>query len=403
MRKRSDCRSVNDAKPVAEIIRKQQPRQVNDVKTLLALSLGILGFSTGAYAQSSVILYGIIDDGLTYSSNQGGHSAYQMQSSMAQGNRWGLKGTEDLGEGSTAIFRLESGFNVNTGALSQGGRLFGRPAYVGLSNVHYGTLTLGRQDEEIGDYIGPYSANGRLPGGILFPHPGDLDNNGIDFRLQNAVKYVSPVIAGLTGVAAYSFGGTAGNFARNSAKSFALQYVGGFFEFAAAYTAIDHPATAVTDGVWTPNNTVDGNYGLAAGSYKVVGVGGAYTFGSVKISANWTHTQFGDLDPALGAKIAGHVTFNIGEVVASYQVTPALQLGTAYSYTQGSVSATGQRPRYQEVDGSVDYYLSKSTDVYTVATYMRAGGGAVADLAPVLSASSSANQLALRVGIRKTF
>lgn len=373
------------------------------MKRFAAISLGMLTISTGAQAQSSVSLYGIIDDGLTWSSNQGGHSAVQMQSSISQGNRWGIKGTEDLGGGNSAIFRLESGFNVNTGALSQGGRMFGRPAYVGLSNTHYGTLTLGRQDEEIGDYIGPYSANARLPGGILFPHPGDLDNNGIDFRLQNTVKYVSPVIAGLTGVAAYSFGGTAGNFGRNSAKTFALQYVGGAFEFAAAYTAIDHPATSVTDGVWTATNTVDGNYGLAAGSYKVIGLGGAYTLGSFKLSATWTHTQFGELDPTVGAKINGHVTFNIGEIVASYQLTPALQLGTAYSYTQGSVSATDQRPRYHEVDASADYFLSKSTDIYATATYMRAGGGAVADLAPVLAPSTSANQLALRLGIRKTF
>jgi predicted porin len=373
------------------------------VKKLLVAFPAMLFISLGAYAQSSVTIYGIVDDGLTWSSNQGGKSAWQMQGSISQGNRWGLRGVEDLGGGTTAIFRLESGFNVNTGALSQGGRLFGRLAYVGLSDNRYGTLTLGRQGEEVGDYIGPLSANGILPGGILFPHPGDLDNNGVDFHLQNAVKYVSPTIAGFTGVATYSFGGVAGDFARFGAKSFALQYANGNLQVVGAYTSIDHPATAVSEGVWTATNTVDGNYGLAAGSYKVFGLGAAYAFGAAKISADWTHTQFGDLDPALGAKINGHVTFNIGEVVASYMVTPALQLGVAYSYTEGNVSATGQEPHYHEMDASADYFLSKSTDVYGSATYMRAGGGAVADLAPVLQASSSANQIALRVGIRKKF
>lgn len=373
------------------------------MKKLLVAFPVMLFISLGAHAQSSVTIYGIIDDGLTWSSNQGGKSAWQMQGSISQGNRWGFRGTEDLGGGTSAIFRLESGFNVNTGALSQGGRLFGRLAYVGLSDNHYGTLTLGRQGEEIGDYIGALSANGTLPGGILFPHPGDLDNNGIDFHLNNAVKYVSPTIAGLTGVATYSFGGVAGNFAQDSAKSFALQYVNGNLQLVGAYTSIDHPATAVPEGVWTATNTVDGNYGLAAGSYKVFGLGAAYSFGAARISADWTHTQFGDLNPTLGAKIGGHVTFNIGEVVASYMVTPALQLGMAYSYTEGNVSATGQEPHYHEVDASADYFLSKSTDVYASATYMRAGGGAVADLAPVLQASSSANQIALRLGIRKKF
>ncbi|SAK87266.1 porin [Caballeronia fortuita] len=372
-------------------------------KFLFGLSLGYLFACQVAHAQSSVTLYGIIDDGLTWSSNQGGHSAWQMQGSISQGNRWGLRGVEDLGGGYSALFKLENGFNVNTGTLSQGGRLFGRQAYVGLSSTRYGTVTMGRQGEAIGDYIGTFSANGMLPGGILFPHPGDLDNNGIDFRLNNTVKYVSPTIAGLTGVAMYSFGGVAGDFARTSAKSFALTYAYGGFQFAGAYTSIDHPAQAVPEGLWTASNTVNGNYGLAAGSYKVIGVGAAYNFGRATISADWTHTQFGDLDPTLGAKIGGHATFNIGEIVGLYKLTPSLQLGAAYSYTAGRVSQTGYAPGYHEGDASIDYLLSVRTDVYASATYMHATGGAVANLAPVLAASSSPNQVALRIGMRHKF
>jgi predicted porin len=43
-----------------------------------------------------------------------------------QGSRWGVFGTEDLGGGLKAVFRLESGFDVNNGSMSQGSRLFGR-------------------------------------------------------------------------------------------------------------------------------------------------------------------------------------------------------------------------------------------------------------------------------------
>ncbi|MDR9177587.1 porin [Burkholderia multivorans] len=372
-------------------------------KWLFSSSLGILLVSPVVHAQSSVTLYGIIDDGLTWSSNQGGHSAWQMHGGISQGSRWGMKGVEDLGGGWSAVFRLENGFNVNTGALSQGGRLFGRQAYVGIANSRYGTVTLGRQGEAVGDYIGTLSANGMLPGGILFPHPGDLDNNGIDFRLNNTVKYTSPTIAGLTGVAMYSFGGVAGDFGRTSAKSFALQYAYGGLQMAAAYTSIDHPAQAVPEGLWTASNTVNGNYGLAAASYKVVGIGAAYTFGRATISADWTHTRFGDLDPKLGAKIGGHATFDIGEIVGVYRITPTLQLGLAYSYTAGNVSQTGYSPGYHEGDASIDYLLSVRTDVYATATYMHATGGAVANLGPVLAASSSPNQLALRIGIRHKF
>ncbi|MBB3257178.1 putative porin [Paraburkholderia bannensis] len=373
------------------------------MKKLSALSLGLLLSSQVAYAQSSVTIYGIIDDGLTWSSNQGGHNAWQMQAGISQGNRWGFRGTEDLGSDWSALFRLENGFNGNTGTASQGGRLFGRLAYVGLSNTHYGTITLGRQGEAIGDYIGPLTANGSLPGGILFAHPGDMDNVGIDYHLNNTVKYLSPTIGGFSAMALYSFGGVAGDFARNSAKSFALQYTYGGVQIAAAYTAIDHPADAVTEGLWTSSNTVSGNYGKAAGHYSVSGVGAGYTFGAFRVSADWTHTRFGDLDPTLGAKVGGHVTFDTGELVGGYFVTPTLQLGTAFSYTAGNVSSTGQLPHYAELDASVDYFLSKMTDVYASATWLHAGGGALADLAPVLSASSSANQVALRIGMRKKF
>jgi predicted porin len=376
------------------------------MKKTLSLSIAAISvgaFANSAHAQSSVTLYGIVDDSFVYTNNQAGHAAYQMQAGLAQGERWGLRGREDLGNGLAAVFTLESGFNNNTGGLSQGGRIFGRPAFVGLSSATYGAFTMGRQNEEIGDYLSLMSANASLPGGIIFPHPGDLDNNGIDFRLQNSVKYTSPVIGGFSGAAVYSFGGTAGNFALNSGKSFALNYAAGPITLVTAYTAIDHPATAVTEGVWTPGNTVDGNYGIAAAGYKVFGAGGAYVIGPTRVSVLWDHTQFSGLNPTLGAKIPGHVTFNIYEVQGSYQLTTAVQLGAAYSFTVGNVSATRQEPRYHELDGSVDYAFSARTDAYVTATYMHAQGGAVANLAPVIPAASGDSQLALMIGLRVKF
>lgn len=359
--------------------------------------LVFLFVSASASAQSTVTLYGVVDDGLVWSSNQHGSSALQLEAGISKGDRWGLLGNEDLGGGLSSLFRIEFDFNGNSGSLSPG------RTYVGLASRDYGTVTLGRQGETIGDYIGPFSANGTLPGGILFPHPGDMDNNGVDFHVNNALKYETPTFGGLTGVAMYSFGGVAGNVATDSAKSFALQYAAGNVQLAGAYTDIDHPAVAVPQGVWTPSNTVDGNYGIAAGDYKVFGLAGAYSFGSARISMDWTHTIFADLDPALGARISGHVNFDIAEVVVSYFLTPAVQLGAAYSYTLGHVSATGQKPHYNELDASVDYFLSKQTDVYVTGTYMRAGGGVTADLAPVLAASSNSNQVAVQIGLRKRF
>lgn len=101
----------------------------------LALALGFaFGFEFGfgfefaapAFAQTSVTLYGVIDEGFDYTNNVLGSHNYALQSGLAQGSRWGLKGAEDLGGGLRAIFQLENGFNVNNGRLLQGGLEFGR-------------------------------------------------------------------------------------------------------------------------------------------------------------------------------------------------------------------------------------------------------------------------------------
>src|SRR5215469_18578814 len=75
------------------------------------------------FAQNSVTLYGIVDTGIGYQSSSttlgstsGGHSAFKMINGVWAGSRFGLKGAEDLGGGTKAIFALESGINSATGA-----------------------------------------------------------------------------------------------------------------------------------------------------------------------------------------------------------------------------------------------------------------------------------------------
>jgi predicted porin len=124
-------------------------------KSLIYLGIPMYVASV-AHAQSNVTLYGIIDTGVNYTNNvqtaktatglKGGSQVAMIEGGSAglQGSRWGLRGTEDLGGGLKSLFVLESGFYSNNGALTQGGAMFGRQAYVGLSNS-IGTLTLGRQ------------------------------------------------------------------------------------------------------------------------------------------------------------------------------------------------------------------------------------------------------------------
>ncbi|HXE18309.1 MAG TPA: porin, partial [Castellaniella sp.] len=121
-------------------------------KTLLAAAL-LAGFATAgvAQAETSVTLYGILDTGYGYQNFKDSHGATDfrarssgLRSGFVNGNRWGLKGAEDLGNGLRAIFQLENGFNIGTGSLD-GNNMFNRQAFVGLSSDNWGSLTLGRQ------------------------------------------------------------------------------------------------------------------------------------------------------------------------------------------------------------------------------------------------------------------
>ena len=92
-----------------------------------------------AQAQSSVTLYGRVVAGVTMVNNAGRGHVWEGDTCGPPGcNEWGLKGREDLGGGTAAIFTLENGFNIQNGRLGQGGVMFGRQAFVGLTKQQGG-------------------------------------------------------------------------------------------------------------------------------------------------------------------------------------------------------------------------------------------------------------------------
>jgi predicted porin len=101
----------------------------------LVLCATLFSATSCAYAQSSVTLYGSVDN-LFDVSNQGEGTVTKLTSGGTYGSRWGLTGTEDLGDGYKAIFKLEDGFSSTTGVIGQGGALFGRsPGTTGDANL----------------------------------------------------------------------------------------------------------------------------------------------------------------------------------------------------------------------------------------------------------------------------
>lgn len=363
-----------------------------------------------AFAQSSVTLYGILSDGLNYTNNAGGHPAYQLASGYAQGTRIGLRGTEDLGGGLQAIFSLADIFDLNSGKLGQG-LVWGRQAFVGLASAKYGTVTLGRQYDSVVDYVAPITANGSW-GGYLLAHPYDNDNTDTSFRANNTIKYASPNLAG------FKFGGTyslsnSTSFADNRQMSIGAQYSRGGLLLAAAYQNADNPG-ATTGGAITNTDA-----SFIAKRMRVFGAGVSYTLTRATLGFAYTHTDLrqptssvyvGPIALPTGST-ANSLAFQNFEVNGMYQFTPAFFIGAQYVYTVSTfeTSSGSAKPKYHTVGLMADYNLSKRTDLYAQAAYMKVAGdatGTILDRAYVPGAagvSSTANQFVARLGIRHKF
>ncbi len=166
------------------------------------IALAVLALASGAAGAQSVTLYGLVDTGIEYVShaNSSGNGLVRIPSVTGTlPSRWGLRGAEDLGGGVKAVFTLESGFNTDTGTAGQGGRLFGRQAWVGLAGS-YGTLTLGRQYSMSFLSLGDADLLGPSQYAI-----GSLDTYIPNARTDNTVAYKG-TFGGLTAGATYSFG-----------------------------------------------------------------------------------------------------------------------------------------------------------------------------------------------------
>ncbi|ABE29454.1 gram-negative porin family protein [Paraburkholderia xenovorans LB400] len=405
--------------------------------TLLAIAVASTAASA-VHAQSSVTLYGLIDQGLNYVSNVqtgrvDGALVGKRQIAMSDGatgiggSRWGLKGNEDLGSGLRAIFTLENGFNINTGGLAQGGLLFGRQAFVGLAN-QAGQVTLGRQYSIVSDMLAPLSEAGEIPG-HMGANPDDFDDLGHSIRLNNTIKFKSTSFSGVTLGALYSLGGVPGATGRNQVWALAATYANGPFAAGAGYLNARDPnlsyfGTNGNSGNSSTNNL--GSFGsdttaqsnpvyagfASATTLQLIVAGMKYHFGPVSVGATWSHAGFGGLgNTSAGPNplhYAGTAALNNGALNVSYTFTPAFNVNAAYSYThKGSVGEFGSA-NYHQGTLSAAYYLSKRTQLYALAIYQKASGtdslgqSAVASITQ-LTPSATDHQALVRLGILHTF
>ncbi|MDE2422650.1 MAG: porin [Betaproteobacteria bacterium] len=435
-------------------------------KSLLALAALASVASVAHAEQDGVQLYGILDVGIaTQNNSKSGSDQFPVTidnnsaanslpsktfTGMVNGpmsdSRWGIKGSENLGNGLSAHFVLESGINLPTGQLnnaansqaigtnsskynaianadsSLSGQLFNRTAHVGVTSVDYGTLDLGRNYTPGFDVIGAYDPQ---TGSQLFSPLGFSGSQGGALgytemlRNDNSVKYTNKFNTGmLNGInvgAIYKFGNTSGNIAAGSGYGVNVGYEpSSRFGVQGVWQAY-HDVAATSGATYSASNPA----GVAATLYDTVGymITTHYKFVpklDVKAGYEWYSRQnANDTAASIGSVSEfGYVfvsgtnltsysgpskVWRIPFIGADYAVKDNLHARVAYyDLQQDAVGATGAI-RQNLYSAVLDYNFTKRTDVYTGVMYQSLSGDNLA----YGTGNTSATTLA--VGMRHKF
>ena len=343
-------------------------------KQLLAVAVAS-AFASTAFA-ANVTVYGTVDTGLVYNNTSFGgamtdakdSNKFSMDSGVLGGTKFGLKGSEDLGDGYSVSFQLENGFDSDTGAMNQtmkvGGkstnRMFGREARLSL-NTPYGTASFGRMGA-LTSGAGTYD--------IFMAGADALDGGNSSYiatgywfdrsRYDNMITLVTPEANGFTGYAQYSFAdkGAEDASVRNNQRYAAL-----------GLTFKNGPVEAVVvyDTILRTRPEED-----AFGDAKAVSFGVNYDFGVTKafFGAQYGKNETLDLSTILNDD-------NAEANVKGYN----LHIGAATPLPCGTLTVSAYYGDYEEVGNNNvtakkygiglmhEYPLSKRTTFYTGAGF----------------------------------
>jgi GBP family porin len=380
-------------------------------KTLLAAALTV-GFFGVAQAETSVTLYGILDGGIGYQQIKGNTSRAENRTGatdakytktglingVQSGNRWGVKGAEDLGDGLRAVFQLESGFDLGTGKHAQGDRLFGRQATLGLASDAWGQLDFGRQTNIGSKYFGAID-----PFGLGFGQA----NMGAAFtavntvRYDNMVMYQTPNFSGFQFGVGYSFNVDGGqewkesgtDDANKRAITTGLRYANGPLAVALTYDTFKVKGATAESG--TSRIGTDSLGGAVVGytaavnggqdsTVKSWNLGAAYDFEVVKAHLAFGQTRNGYF---AGNDYGGTSAFKTssfgaaeGLKINSYLVGVSAPIGngkimaswTMADPTSQPDNTAGQEWKKQQTYSlGYTYNLSKRTNLYAIGSYAK--------------------------------
>ena len=312
------------------------------------IALAVLAASGAAMAQSSVTLYGIVDAYVgqtsTTAATPGASKVKQNVVNTAGFNnsRWGMKGSEDLGNGLKANFVLENGFNTDTGGLADaGGRLFNRQATVGLSG-NFGAVNLGRQttayDALRAATNNQYDSN--------FATTTTVWNNGVrDYtnRSDNSIGYASPTISGFSGAVVLGLGEnkaaatalTPTSLDATKNYSAHIKYANGPLLVGYAHQ-VENTRTAERAAVPTATPPITAAAGLNTTDRKYNLFAGSYDFGVAKLTGGYNQAKQGateDKEFQVGVNVPfGAAAVSVGYVRSKSDINGANgNKGTGYS------------------------------------------------------------------------
>lgn len=379
---------------------------------LKALALGVaLAFPMMASAQSStsVTLYGTVDTAIEYVSgiwdgSEKHSSVHFTNLTQSWPSHWGLRGSEDLGNGLKAVFTLESGFNTGTGQSGQGGRLFGRQAYVGLAG-DWGQIAFGRQYNMLmrsmlgADILGP-SAYGL----------GTLDSYIPNARMDNAITYMGN-FSGFKVGAAWARGRDNATGGGPAATGCGVDYTDnsacGAWSAMLGYDAANWGVAAGYDVIKGSGETIPTNWNRLTRDQedRRWNINGYIKFGDAKVGLIYLNRKndAGINAAPIGSRLGDRS--DLWTLNASYQVSPAVKLDGSVNYMRFKDADEGSKAWYYVARAT--YSLSKRTSVYTSVAYMNNRGlsnfSAAAGGTAGLVAERGGNSTAVMAGLRHNF
>lgn len=344
------------------------------MKSCLCLLAALLLGVGQAWAQAGVSLYGVVDLGLKYERGAAGAGAWSLASGQRLGSRIGLRGSEDLGGGTRLAFTLESGINADDGTLGNGGRLFGRQAWVGLEGPA-GAIHLGRQ------YSATYLTlraidpfKNQEAGDTQRIHGFGIARSDPLSRVDRALTLSTPTLGGLAVRIGHGFSEGAGP-GQSGASSFAgLSWAGEALQVHAGLQHSDRVPLGTQAPLLARLAGTPATAAAAAGVRNAC-AGLVYRFGKSKLHAGYGAVRvMGAREVRSASQLVGAtvalgpgtllLSWNRSAVRAMPEAT-ARQLAAGYAYPLGrrtELYASGSRTRHAMGARSTAAMLGNATD-----------------------------------------